>query len=514
MKGAVASLVCITALLLAAPSHAANEITNQNDLRVKFGMEAYPSGQSIADLKVAVLDNGFAGYEPGKQMLPDSAQFVAGPLDPPEPTSHGLGMAQILWSMLGRPVLGPKFYLINTNGYTNLTSAVQFVIDNHVDVVLYSQVWSFGDNFDGKGFINALVTRATQAGVLWINASGNYGGMAFNSPVLGGSYDHLHFSNALDQNSVTVTLSWTDFTDSERYNAVKDLDLFVYDSDGKLVSSSTLVQHGEAPPASGDSNLSSFAREVVTLPSLDRGDYTIQVVQKSSNFTASDQLRVVIDSQKPGAVIFTDHTEGGEILPPADNPNVLTVGERTPLSSVGPFVASHAKPDVYVDDATVDFSSGDATDGSSNAAAMVAGAVVAMKNLRPAFDFAHLERYVQTLAASSNADLLPVSPQVAGPWIYSVVPAGSQVMMARNGHLVVLSPVATTEIPLLKNLGASLARPDDVIVLNPPSRWVSLPRAQAATVTAPLIEFRDLTAPGAGNWVTPAPAALDALLRS
>jgi hypothetical protein len=497
-------------------AHAATEVANRDQLRQKFGLDAYSPGAALDTMKIAILDNGFQGYEPGKGLLPESTELIEGTHNPQAATNHGLGMAQIIWAMTGQNAAGPKFYLVNTNGFSNLKTAVDFVIAQKVDIVLYSQVWSFGDNFDGKGFINALVNKATAAGVLWINAAGNFGGMVYNGKVtqLENTTDHfmnykngqnyLAFENKLDENAVTITLTWTDFQETETYNSVKDLDLFVYDDKDNLVGSSTLIQKGQAPAEDGKpSQLSSYARETVSLASLDRGNYKIKVLDKSNNFVSTDQFRVLIEVTRPGTVVFTDHTSGYEVMPPADNASVFTVGEQTELSSVGPTVDGRNKPDTTIDDATVDFTNGDETRGSSNAAAIITGIVAEMKAMNSNIDFKALSNYASQLGGNA-ADLRPVAVPV-NPKIVSWIPQGGRIMFAPNNHLVITTPVDPLQLPLFKNQNAYRKNPTDVLVLSVlDNTWHGFPASQEPLIAAPYVEFRMVQR---GSWVTPSPNA-------
>jgi hypothetical protein len=504
------------ALLVSSSAFAATEVANADQLRHSLGLDAYASVIPSATLKIAILDNGFEGYEPGKGLLPDSAELIEGTHNPQSPTTHGLGMAQIIWAMTGKNAAGPKFYLINSNGFSNFKSAVDFVIQNKVDIVLYSQVWPFGGNFDGKGFINAQVNRATSAGAIWINAAGNYQNMIYNGEILSqvatdkfmkfDGTETLHFENKLDDNAVTITLSWTDFQDSEDYRATKDLDLFVYDDSGTLVGSSQLIQKGEAPPADGSaSQLSSYARETVSLPTLGRGKYTIKVLMKSDNFVSADRMRVLIDNDQPGSVIFTDHTQGYEIMPPADNASVFTIGENSEISSLGPTLDGRAKPDALIDNATVSFTNGLETRGSSNAAALFAGIVVEMKSACATLDFNALETLTaKSRAATGASDLLPIDQSIINQLVMANVPAGGLVMIHPNGHLVVLTPMDPLELPLFKNGGAYRRDPSDVLFFSfYENRWYGFPKAQEPLIQAPLVEFRQMSA---SVWQTPAPA--------
>lgn len=512
-------LLVMLALAFQAAAFGSTEVANRDQLRQEYGLTAYAvEDGALSSLKIAVLDNGFQGFVPGKGLLPETAELVEGAHDAQAPTPHGLGMAEIVWAMTGQSAAGPKFYLVNSNGYSNLKDAVAFVIKQKVDIVLYAQVWPFGDNFDGQGFINKVVDQATSAGILWINAAGNFGSKIYNGSVQSqtapdgwlrfNGKDSLQFVNQLDANPVNVILSWTDWSDSESYNAVKDLDLYVYNSSGNLVGSSELIQSGHAPPGDGTSSqLSSYSREEITLPSLDRGTYQIKVRRRSDNFTASDRFRVALDVDNPTSIVFTDHTSGDEVMVPADNPSVFTVGENTATSSVGPTADGRAEPLATAADATVSFTDGTQTRGSSNAAAILAGAAVLMRANCSTWGFTRLSTYASEIRAQGDtSDLRPISPAQVSPVVQAMVPSGGTVMIHANGHLVVLTPVDPIDLPIFKAYGAYRLHPDDVMVISPlEHRWYGFPKALESTIQTPLIEFRQIQN---GLWVTPAPAHL------
>ncbi len=514
--------VLLLSVSLLSSAHATNEVSNRDALRKQLGLTNYPVGAALKDVKIAVLDNGFAGYAPGKGLLPDSAEMIEGPKNPQAPTPHGLAMAQIAWAVTGQTAAGPKFYLINANGFSNFKAAIDFVIANHVTIVIYSQIWSFGSNFDGTGFINAEVNRATQAGVIWVNASGNNGGMVYNGNVEQAktatgelrfdSKDYLSFENKVDENPVTLTLSWSDFQDSDTYNTSKDLDLFVYDSAEKLIGSGELVQSGQAPPASGTSNLSSHARESVTLPALDRGKYRIRIKAKSSNFDAKDRFRVMIAADKNG-IDFSDHTPTQEIMPPADNATVITVADGSGVSAKGPTADGRRKPDVTIKDSKVTFTNGQDTQGSSNAAALFAGSLAVMKSLEGSISAAGLLRYCdQTNQSTSNlADLHPIQPGFVPVWLWNTVPADGVVMQNWNGRLVVVTSVDPLQLPWFQAAGAYRVNQDDIMVASPfENKWYAIPKAMESQITAPLIEYRQRFV-GVGFWAIPQPSLLTSL---
>jgi len=375
-------------------------ISNGEVLKRRFGTDAYGSAQNSLkrDLKIAIFDNGFAGFKSGSSLLPASAQLIEGPKNPQKADDfHGLGMAMILWEVMGKPDTGVKFYLVNADGYTNFKAGVQFAIQNQVDIVLYSQVWTFGGNFDGTGFIDAQVSQAIRAGITWINAAGNYGSKVSEGSVSEQLTTPRYFTVLKKGAPVTLTLSWNDFDDSSAAWSDQDLDLFVVDEAGKLVGSSEKKQLGHIP-GPGDKNVSAYARETLTLNGLPEGKYRIEIKNISNNFTADSRFRVLLESNE--SVVFNSATLDREVFPPADHPEVITVGEDSPVSSRAVLGQSSSKPDFVLPKAIVDFSDKTHARGSSVAAAIFAGIYAKLKQARPDFN----RTLVLTRVENENTD--------------------------------------------------------------------------------------------------------------
>jgi hypothetical protein len=89
-------------------------------------------------------------------------------------------------------------------------------------------------------------------------------------------------------------------------------------------------------------------------------------------------------------VEFVDASREGELFPPADHPQVLTVGAADPTSSIGPTEDRRVKPDLLLSDAEVFFSDGTLLAGSSVAAADFAGIVAVLKAAEPDLAPGHL----------------------------------------------------------------------------------------------------------------------------
>ncbi|HXH76185.1 MAG TPA: S8 family serine peptidase [Bacteriovoracaceae bacterium] len=503
------SLTFTLVSFFATSAYAFNEVSNGSEIRERVGTSGLAS-RNLSHLKVAILDNGFRGYLPGTGMLPASAELIEGPLKVPETSAHGLGMAQILWEATGKDARGPKFYLINTNGFTNFKAAVDFVINNNVDIVLYSQIWTFGSNFDGKGFINEAVNRATNAGVIWINAAGNLGGQVYNGNV-SESGQKFELRNSVDENAFMLTLTWNDFNESEASCSVKDLNLEFYDAKGTLLKSGSLVQSGVAPdPQDASDKRTCYARETIAVNNLSRGSYYLKVTQKSQNFGGRDSFRVILTENKLGTLEFPGADPRFEIMPPADNANVFTVGEKSAFSAMGPTSDARIKPDVVLENAQVSFTNGSQTAGSSNAAAMVAGAVVILKNAIPEFTGQQLIEYAQSLRTQVlvPAGLVKVPPPPY--WLDQLIPVGGTVRQDPGTfRLVILSRENPTRLPQLRGFNLQMRRQNDIVAcVENMSTCQVFSADQDYSVKAPWIEFRQYkngsTADGPGTWIMPA----------
>jgi hypothetical protein len=413
----------------AAPTVAAR-VTNAAEMRQRVGLTREYDEVPIEAVKVAVLDYGFDGVG-SRRYLPDNTivvehydpEFVRrfnlgdpGFRKPFEPSNrHGRAVAQIVWAVTGSHAAGPQFYLLNANGPTMLRRAVRYAIEHKVDIILFSGSFEGGGNGDGRGPINRIVADALAAGILWVNAAGNYGHCVYNGPVRvgrdgylrfreGADGTSLRFRNRLDENTVTITLMWNDYHEEEDAGTDKDLDLFVENAAGKVVGSSELRQvSGKQAAGAGQSR---NPRERVVLKDLPADldfNYRIRVRAKAGRFTDDDRIRVLVKSSREtyvrpqtkmadDALTFFDATRNGELFPPADHPLVLTVGEQSPSSASGPTTDYRVKPEVLVPEAQAFFSDGEITAGSSNAAAIVAGVVAVLKAAEPHLAARHLLR--------------------------------------------------------------------------------------------------------------------------
>ncbi len=430
--GCLVVLACAVLGLAGPERRPAARLANPLAVRQRLGLLAdYRTLPGLSRVKVAILDYGFDGIGGGRPYLPDDTvvvehydpelvrRFHLG--DPGYRKSfaphnrHGRLMAQIVWAVTGSQPRGPKFYLLNANGPTMLRRAVRYAIEAKVDVILFSGVFGGGGNGDGRGPINRIVADALAANIIWVNAAGNFGRRVYNGPVRMGPDGYLRFRdgadgtalrfrNRLDENTVTVTLTWNDYQEDEDAGTDKDLDLYVEDWAGRRVGKSEKVQVPAIREPRADESRNPRERVVLSdLPANTEANYRIRVRARSRNFTLADRVRVLVTAARESfidptgntpvdAVPFFDATGREEIYPPADNPLVLTVGEAGETSSTGPTADNRVKPDVVLDDSRAFFTDGEVSAGSSNAAAYFAGIVACLKAAEPGLHTRHLLR--------------------------------------------------------------------------------------------------------------------------
>jgi hypothetical protein len=528
----------------------AARLANADEVRRRLGLPAYDRVANLESVKVAVLDSGFAGADGPRRYLPADTVVVEH-YDPDFVRRHGLGdpdfrkplvpdnahgraMAQIVWALTGSHPRGPRFYLLNANGPTMLRRAVRYAIAERVSVILFSGTFEGGGNFDGGGPINAIVDQAIAAGIIWVNASGNHGGCVYNGPVRRGPDGFLRFGrgdatalrfrNLLDENSVTVILTWNDYRREEDAGTAKDLDLYVEDDQGRRLGASELTQvTGDKEAGAGESR---NPRERLILPDLAAApgrDYRIRVKARSNNFTATDRLRVLVTASRDtpfrdpqtGTMTrplqFLDASESGEIYPPADHPQVITVGDAGRESSVGPTADGRVKPDVVLESSEALFSNGEETAGSSNAAAFFAGMVVVLKAAQPGLSTGHLlalsrraDRPVPPTPPGGQAPAPPPFEMPAGPLTYN------QMRALRHAEQALRERQARGEPPG----GVWISSPEGPVELGIRPRAGSAGAPREAVGNRPATATPGRFVPPRSPWRTPTPEQLAELVRS
>lgn len=340
------------------------QITNLDQIARQLHLSVFKNRRFSRKLKIAILDNGFGGYrgEVGKG-LPVDTSYDPGAASSADRVKfasvHGTLLAKVFASLIQKSGVQADYelHLFNTFGYTKFEYAVNKVIQDRYDLVLYAQTWDTGGNVDTHGFINVLVTRATQAGIVWINAAGEYGGEMRVDPIQSITEDGdqwVAFKNKKGQlrNGVTIICRapqscplhleavWNDIDDNPDTGTNKDLDLYLYDTKNKLMA---VAENRQSLTASDkDPNVSIIPRETIDMV-LPPGKYTAKLKFYSHNFSADkDVLRTIASG--PGIQI-ENATFDDTLFPPAENPTVITVGASD--DSATSRSKKLGRPDVY-----------------------------------------------------------------------------------------------------------------------------------------------------------------------
>jgi hypothetical protein len=368
---------------------------------------------ALSKIKVAIFDDGFTGYTAGSKLLPPRTRFIKPRANEPLEENHGYVMAQIFWAAVGGMYSqgdedGPELFLLHTNGYDNLKDSVDFCIKNKIDIILQSKVSDWGSNFNGTGLINAVVDRAIDAGIVFVNAAGNLHNAVYylddilsvknkddglEHIVLPGADNTLNFTNRRRGNRIDISLAWSDFGKDKTFASNKDLDLYLYQKvkdtrSGEIkfveIGVSEKSQIGKRRPKNNPGSLINALSLERIVQDLDPGEYALKIIYREGKFTAADKLRVIVDARDRESVEFHEALGHYEIAAPADNPRVITVGAIDEISSRGPTAGKVQKPDVLMANSSVALKFAENnqpvdTKGSSTAAAIFAGAITLMK---------------------------------------------------------------------------------------------------------------------------------------
>ena len=361
------------------------------------------NGFNGAGVKIAVIDLGFAGLSLAQSQgeLPFNAfRFDFSGTGLEASTSHGTAVAEIVHDMAPNAEL----YLMKIADEVDLENAVDEAIRQGVDVINHSVGWFNTSFYDGTGPIVLNVQRARSAGILWVNAAGNYGqrhwgGIAQDSNQNGWAefqgQEGLRFTAQAGQ-AVNVFLTWRDWPVSSQ-----DYDLFITNTSGAILASSERLQSGTQPPTESLFYTAPFS-----------GTFEIRV--KPLTVSSPKELSIFNLNQD-----MTPVTTSGSIISPADSSSALSVGAVNhtnwttgPIqvfSSQGPTGGGLSKPDmVGPDSVSVSTSQFNPFAGTSAAAPHVAGAAALLLSENPTLN-------VTSLEAKLKGDAIPMgSPNQFG----------------------------------------------------------------------------------------------------
>lgn len=366
-----------------APARRLNVVSEGVDLVGASELQQSPVafGAPGDPVRVGVLDIGFKDYE---SLLGDElpAEVTVNSFHPGGIEGdgealldqvHGTACAEIIFDMMPEAEL----YLANFNNVSDNADAIDWMIEQGVDVISYSVGWFNAGPGDGRGVINDPVQRALDAGIEFVVSAGNDARAHWQGQFRDNNGDGLHdFAPGDSDNSVflrageelVVFLSWDDW-----FNSNQDYDLYVIDDLGNIVASSASAQTGGQNPT-----------EALGFAAPATRTYHVVI----DRFRASRAVNLEMFYFSPRELQYV--VPAGSVTIPADTEDAVAVGATywgddviEFFSSQGPTTDGRIKPDLVAPDgvATVSFGNlGFGFFGTSASAPHVAGAIALMKS--------------------------------------------------------------------------------------------------------------------------------------
>jgi subtilisin family serine protease len=299
------------------------------------------AGYTGRGIKIGILDQGFDGYRnlQGRE-LPfnvTTKSFVPGINIDQTGIAHGTAVAEVIHDVAPDAQLYLAYY---DGGDVSMGNAVEWLLQQGVNIISHS-AGGLAAPLDGTGRDAELVKLATDNDVLWINSAGNNGTQHYRAAYTDTNTDGVHefapdktllgFQADPSGNS-QIVLTWNDW----QTGGTQDLDLYVFDQDGKLVASSRNSRDGDRPPV-----------EQIVYKFDDARTYYVTI--NGVNVTQPITLNLFVH-QTP-LLELADPI--GSLATPGDAEDALTVGavnwrdsQLEPFSSRGPTADGRVKPDL------------------------------------------------------------------------------------------------------------------------------------------------------------------------
>ena len=398
-------------------------------------------GFTGAGVKIGVIDFGFGGIEDhiGTE-VPDPMgvrcySFNLDPTAPPSFTSdlsdcdhtalhfdrlHGASVLEAVYD------LAPEadYYVAAVSQFslyhTDLKDAVDWMIDEGVDIIAFSHVGAWSGPGDGTSLYPTselkTLNRAVENGITWISPAGDRARDTWSGRFTDSDGDNVHeFRSGITCNDVDlsetdhpyrVQLRW----DDEWRAATRDFELSLFNkSSGQVVATSQ-----KAPFAPNDPN------ELLDFTTPDtQASYCLRLELK----TPTDEPiiePIIVNMQSYGRHGLSYPTLFGSITSPGENTNdgALTVGaapvgnttQIQPFSGRGPMNSRQVKPDLVGADDTHSAILGRTWQSTSLSAAHVAGLAALVKQRFPGYTPEEVAAYL-----IANADPRPVPDPFLGP---------------------------------------------------------------------------------------------------
>jgi subtilisin family serine protease len=307
------------------------EVTSEGVQRVGATLwQSQPSFHATDPVKVAILDVGFEGYRSllGNELPPQDQVTVRSFNDDNDIEAgvvHGAACAEIVHDLAPEAQL----YLVNFSDSADHSLAVNWLINQKVQVISYSMGWFNAGAGDGSGPICQDVEEAAAAGIIWAGSAGNYAIDHWEGTFSDTDGDGWHNFSGPDEllefdvpaaSDLGAFLNWDDWgtwNGRDYSGSNQDYDLYLYIWNSALhtwdfVARSINPQTGWQWPVE---ELYYFQRPVTT---------QWGVAIRKSNATRNCKLELFLD--RAGNVPIEHSVPEGSLAVPADSPSHVTAG--------------------------------------------------------------------------------------------------------------------------------------------------------------------------------------------
>jgi len=163
----------------------------------------YDEGISGSGVRIGILDRGFEGLAECQaqgelpQVIRTFRTEAAGR------TKHGTACAELAYDIAP----GAEFYLAGFETEVEFADAVDWMIENHIDIISCSINWPIGGPGDGSGFICDIINEARQAGIFWVNSAGDAAQRHWGGEFSDTDYNGIHNFYSSDEGNTLDVIS-------------------------------------------------------------------------------------------------------------------------------------------------------------------------------------------------------------------------------------------------------------------------------------------------------------------